>query len=285
MAIEIRKDRIEMYYTAKGFSSEFARAASTFFYEETNNFSEHLSGYLEKYPDSDSDKIIDSLRAKIALPIETVVEIFNRHIPVLDLNLREHRKVLSIITSQVEQAGPIAGKKARGFVNEYSKMTKLSEKLLEDAKTRLPEYSDFIKRLLWNIKEKTDERRIVTLEDYDMQDRNVRNEIYKKSLEGKTWLLGYDLKLTSRLSIQLAKENRFRLKSYESLPEDMKDLVKQKNVIGIFPEPLNADEVSGKTVYEKILTSSRENVERYTELGQVIENYFKKRAEEIMKGA
>jgi len=275
--MEINLRQVENFYIRTGLNNPGAQALATFFHQEASLLENFLEEFHKEYPNF--KEYLENLYLKICFPIDCTIELEGK-LPNLDLMLKSKRQVLGRITHLLDQHSN-ADEESRQFIEQYSKRVKDDEETIKEAKENIPQFLEFIRRVGMGIDNSVSKRKIITLEDYEMQDKEVRNRIYRPALDKNHWLLGYDIKLITRLGAMLSQDNQNRKEMYDSLNGEMKEVVGQKQYVTLNPEPLGVDIIDGKTLHEQRIANDMP-FEQYQRLEQVIKKYFDARIGEVI---
>jgi len=272
-------NRIESFYISKyNLPVAAAQSIAAFSKAEVDLFYDAFKELAESSPKL--EKLIESSRERIVLPFATAVEFYEKKLPLEKQSLKNERSALAKILSFLDQNPQY--KNAGEFSKEFSSILDSWEIVLTEAEEKIPEFIKFCAKLLDRIKEKGLQRLIVTDRDYEMENLEARNEIYRKVLtKNSSWLLGFDLKALIKLSIQNANYNEFLVKLYNSDPK-IKERALGEAIPVVFPAPLGLDKVKASELYENILPNQVSSQE-LMKLEKAICEYFDKRAEQIFE--
>jgi len=278
-----REKVAEYYYSLSGASPETCRAIATFLGEEADLIDKSVKPVIKQHPKL--EHLLPNLHSWIYLPLQQPIDFLKRNLPLVEYKLGASRQVVTNGSAIIEQHKGLVSEEIIAMYAQLEAETKELETLLEGCEGKFREYIRFAGRFLDGIVGKVSERIIITDQDYDMQDKKIRDNIYKQALGKDTWLLGYDLRFMSKLTELTARSNLQRLNIYRSLSNQQKRALPEEQFFVLFPEPLGTETAGTREFFERALPNIVENedTEGHIELTKAINSHFDARLNDILQ--
>lgn len=278
---EIRIETVQTYYQKAGnFSPRFARAVAGFFGEEVKLVDQSIKGVLEKYPELNAR--VNDIHSYIYMPADSCVDFVEKKLPLIKTSLKEKRAALSRMNLSAEQNPQQVFENSAAIIRRYERKIRELENLVGSCAERFKDYLEFIQKVLQGIEKEYKK-------DQSMQDIQIRNEIYRNSLGRDTGLLGYDLRLISKLLTINARDNLQRLRVYRSLGKKWQDEfcnTSKEDFVIVYPPPLGPKKISdARKLHEELLLQLVKDghPRKYRALEKAIEKHFDNRLNQIFQ--
>jgi len=270
------KAAFENFYLKHGFNSEQARAIVTFFGGEVDSFDESLKE-LYKTSKRAAEYRLD-FHGHFYIPFETSNELKQKINP-LRLMVYSKKSAIDQLSRRLKRIKGPEPKDACDFLSSQKQELKEFEEIVDYADNYFPQYAGFLEKLFNGILERVDQRRIITLEEYEMSQIEVRNEIYRNALTTNHWALGFELGLVSKISSAVCNSNAKRKEMYDSLPKGLRSIVDQQDYTVFYPEPLGRDEQKAGFAI-KVLAN--EDPKEFEAIKKAINQHFVVRLKQIL---
>ena len=275
--------KVAAVYHHSGLDLASAWLVTTFFHEEVERFDDSASGLVEKYPNL-SDRLED-IRLKMYLPLDCAVEFMDK-LPTIELSIMEMRAALVLMKQMANQYPLQVSQLMSPLIKAQEQGVQDWEELTNEARENMPIFVELIGEVFRGVNKYINSHNGTPLEigQEAMRDVNFRNALFKKGLAGRGWLLGYDIKIASRMGAQTARDNVRKVAMYNSLNKPGKELISSGDFTMIFPSPLEAEQVDGRKLYENILPNMirYESPESFEALEKVVKEHFTRRVLQVL---
>ena len=286
--MDIRKPEWKNRYLALTKGKTFHRlspAIEEFFMAEVELFDVSLCNLSVTH--SKLEDLIQDTRSRIADPIFSLWRFKEVNIPDVEEVVRttklEVEKLDSSLYKILEQNPRVSSNEIETvLVPEKEKLGKY-EAILEEMKTRLPTYIDFINTLTPEIVRQDKSRTIIAVGYNPMQDIRKRNKLYRETIGNEKWLLGWEIKIVYKFAQEISIANDKMLREYDVSPTPTKEEMKRARISFQFPLPLGRDTVPAEIFYDYLRTKEPP-IQEFIALGNKINKHFEKRTEAIFSG-
>lgn len=263
-------------------------ATARFFHEEAGLIEESLEGVVKEHP-----RLQEALRSvcfRTYFPMQSVMEIHETHLPMLREYQRQTEEMIEMVSAQLNRYS-IGNKATRESLEILSRESNDLKALIEETEKKLPDFKISIAKVIADILFRTVDvnRRVyrgplilVELGSREVQinDINVRDEIYREALDRDYSLLGWDIKFLGKFGKIIAKDNKNRWQLYESLDPDVKEALAKQELTIVYPGSSGTDRVNAGEHFEKVLPRWG-LVEESEAFERAINEYFERRIKKI----